>query len=222
MIDQATRDHHIRQALRSKLVRQHAGDRDAFVVEELPIARGGARVDMAVINGKIEGFEIKSSKDTLERLPRQMALFGGAMDRMTLIAAPKHLEEAVKIVPEWWSVFSAAVGTRGSVVLRRVRAGRMNPNRCPRACVNLLERDEIVSLLSSHSLDRGFRTAGWSDLAERAIELLTPKAIAEGVRRQLKNRVILEARFSRTAFGALAAGGGLDLDTDLGMQRLLG
>ncbi len=202
-------DGDIRAPLRSRLAQRHASDRDAFVVEELPIARGSSRVDLAVINGRVEGYEIKSSKDTLDRLPRQIDLYSAALERMTLVAAPKHLAEAMKIIPEWWAVFSAERGARGSVRFRRLRIGKPNPSRCPNACVELLERNELVSLLSSHGLDRGFRTATWWDLAERVMTLLPPKAIFDGVRRQLKIRTVLEARYSGTSFGNTAAGGGI-------------
>lgn len=204
-----SRDRQIRTALRAKLLRQHGADEDAFVVEELPVARGSARVDMAVINGRLEGFEIKSSLDTLDRLPRQVDLYGAALNRMTLVAAPKHLAEAMEMIPVWWTIVAAEVGPKGGITLRRVRAGRANPALCPRACASLLERDELVSLLSAHGLDRGYRTAAWADLADRVVAHLPVRAITDGVRRQLKIRTLLEARYERTVFGSTAAGGGL-------------
>lgn len=202
-------DGDIRAALRSRLAQRHASDQGAFVVEELPIARGGSRVDLAVINGRLEGYEIKSSKDTLDRLPRQAELYSASLERMTLVAASKHLAEAMDIIPKWWAVFSAERGARGAVRFRRVRSGKLNPSRCPSACVELLERNELVSLLSAHGLDKGFRTATWWDLAERVTSRLPPKAIFDGVRRQLKIRTVLEAQYSETAFGSTAAGGGI-------------
>lgn len=207
-----TTDMTIRAAVKGRLASRHAHDVDAFVVEELPVGRGDARLDMAVINGRIEGVEIKSSLDTLDRLPRQIDAYGEGMDRMMLVAAPRHLDEALEIVPPWWSVFEAKAGPRGGMALKRCRQGRLNPNVSAEGYLRLLEREELISLLSMHGLDRGWRSAPWDALAEHVLCALRFRAIAEGVRRQLKVRVLIEARICRTAFGNSAAGGGLRSD----------
>lgn len=204
-----TTDATIRAAMKARLTKRHAGDENAFVVEELPVGRGDGRLDMAVINGRIEGVEIKSALDTLDRLPRQVRLYGEGTDIMTLVVAPNHLDEALARVPDWWTVLEATAGARRGISLRRVHQGRRNPMRSAAGFLRLLERDEIVSLLAVHGLDKGFRTATWPVLAERAESLLPFQLIAEGVRRQLKIRVLIKARISRTAFGSLATGGGL-------------
>lgn len=128
---------------------------------------------------------------------------------MTLVAAPDHVVEALGMVPDWWSVFEAEAGPRGGVRLKRVRQGRLNPSPSTKGYVGLLERDELVSLLSGHGLDRGWRSAPWNDLADRVEGNLPVAAVAEGVRRMLKIRILIEAHISGTAFGNSAAGGGL-------------
>ncbi|OYX02412.1 MAG: hypothetical protein B7Z15_18975, partial [Rhizobiales bacterium 32-66-8] len=142
-----TRDADIRPALRARLGRRHAAHDDVVIVEELPVARGGSRLDLAVINGRIEGFEIKSARDTLDRLRRQVALGSPAMERATLVAAPDHIPEALHLLPDWWSVVLAEMGPRGAIHFRQYRRGGMNPQACPRAFVDMLERKEIVALL---------------------------------------------------------------------------
>lgn len=199
----------IRAAVKGRLARRHANDAEAFVVEELPIGRGDARVDVALINGKIEGVEIKSSRDTLGRLPRQMEAYGEAIDRMTLVAASKHVEAAMELLPSWWSIVEAVPGPRGGMALRRKRQGRLNPDVTSEGYLRLLEREELIGLLSMHDLDRGWRSTPWEILAERVLRSIRPPAIAEGVRWQLKIRVLIEARICRTAFGNSAVGGGL-------------
>jgi hypothetical protein len=204
-----TTDATIRAAVKARLTKRHAGDENAFVVEELPVGRGDGRLDLAVINGRIEGVEIKSAVDTLERLPRQIQLYGESTDRMTLVVAPNHLDKALDHVPDWWTVLEAQAGARGGISLRRVRVGSRNPEGSSSGFLRLLERDELVSVLAGFGLDKGYRTAAWPVLAERAERLLPAALIAEGVRRQLKIRVLIKARICRTAFGSLATGGGL-------------
>ena len=208
-----TTDVVIRTMMKARLARRHAADPDAFVVEELPIGRGDGRLDLAVINGRIEGVEIKSCSDTLDRLPRQVRLYGEGADLMTLVVSSRHLEQARTIGPDWWKIFEVKAGVRGGLTLRRVQTGWTNPDRTSSGYLRLLERNELLSVLTRHGLDKGLRSASWPVLADRAAEKLPLSTIASEVRRQLKIRVLIEARFSRTAFGALATGGGTSSST---------
>ncbi|MGO7423857.1 hypothetical protein ACCT09_29535 [Rhizobium ruizarguesonis] len=50
-----TTDATIRQAIRASLAKNHRGE-DAVIVDELKVSLGSGRMDVAVINGKIEGY----------------------------------------------------------------------------------------------------------------------------------------------------------------------
>ena len=77
-------DAEIRAAFhKQRLCYSHSLD-DALVIDELGIMHGKARVDIAVINGSIHGYEIKSSMDTLKRLPRQMAAYDSCFQNVKL------------------------------------------------------------------------------------------------------------------------------------------
>ena len=65
------RDCDIRKALRKRLEEAHKGESGTRIVEEFGLCQGRARIDVAVFNGFINGFEIKSARDTLKRLPGQ-------------------------------------------------------------------------------------------------------------------------------------------------------
>src|SRR5690242_17854466 len=65
------RDRDVRKALKSKLLREHIADPRTLVLDELGLRHGACRVDIAVVNGSMHGYEIKSDSDTLERLPSQ-------------------------------------------------------------------------------------------------------------------------------------------------------
>src|SRR4051812_32014446 len=67
-------DSEIRAALHRKALRAFHHCNDTLVIDELGIAHAKARIDVAVINGCLHGFEIKSAADTLTRLPRQLEL----------------------------------------------------------------------------------------------------------------------------------------------------
>jgi hypothetical protein len=72
----AMRDRDVREAVLERLAAEHAGDADTHIVQEMGVWSGVARIDIAVINGELCGYELKSDRDTLERLPRQMEYYG--------------------------------------------------------------------------------------------------------------------------------------------------
>jgi hypothetical protein len=106
------RDKDIRQPLIRELRRSH--DTDTLLVDEFGLCQGDVRVDVAVINSALNGFEIKSDSDTLDRLPAQQHVYSKVLDTVTIVAGEKHVDGILKIVPEWWSVRSARLvgGTR--------------------------------------------------------------------------------------------------------------
>lgn len=72
------RDRDVRQALHRKVLKEHHGDADTLVLDELGLRHGTCRVDIAVVNGYLHGYEIKSDSDTLERLPARSPLMGSS------------------------------------------------------------------------------------------------------------------------------------------------
>ena len=58
------RDVDIRRALRTR-VRDSDDMKEALVVDELGLCQGRARIDLAVVNSSLHGYEIKSERDTL-------------------------------------------------------------------------------------------------------------------------------------------------------------
>ena len=75
------RDLDARTAIRRQLHAAHSADPDTRIVEEMGIWSGSVRIDIAVINGELSGFELKSDRDTLERLPNQADLYSRVFDR---------------------------------------------------------------------------------------------------------------------------------------------
>src|ERR1700761_2097597 len=85
------RDIDVRRALLTEMDRIHPDRSDTLVVEELGICQGVARVDLAVVNGTVHGYEIKSERDTLARLKAQADIYSKALEFVTIVAAPSHI-----------------------------------------------------------------------------------------------------------------------------------
>jgi hypothetical protein len=72
------RDSDVRRAVKSWLAAEYAFDDDTRIVEEMGVWSGSVRIDIAIINGSLSGYELKSDRDTLDRLPHQLALRAGS------------------------------------------------------------------------------------------------------------------------------------------------
>src|SRR5689334_21519972 len=108
------RDKDVRHAVRRHLTELHTGEFDTRIVEEMGIWSGSVRIDLAVINGELSGYELKSDRDTLERLPLQSRLYSRVFDKVTLVASGRHLDKAAGRIPDWWGIIEAT-DDRGSV-----------------------------------------------------------------------------------------------------------
>ena len=102
------RDRDVRAAVRQDLDARHGGDTETRIVEEMGIWSGTVRIDIAVINGELWGYELKSERDTLERLPAQAKLYSRVFDRVTLVVGTRHVGAAEDAVPPWWGLTIAS------------------------------------------------------------------------------------------------------------------
>jgi hypothetical protein len=163
---------------------------DTLILHELGLRHGAARVDLAVVNGRIHGYEIKSDSDTLERLPAQIEQYSAVLDRATLVVGEKHAAKARALLPEWWGVEVAALADDGTVSIRVERPGADNGMIDPVALAELLWRPEAAEILrqrgASQALLRKPRAALYAHLAE-TVPLDELRAI---VRQTLKARAI--------------------------------
>jgi hypothetical protein len=182
------RDLDVRRALRRQVLKRHEAEPDTLIIPELGLRHGVTRVDIAVVNGSMHGYEIKSDSDTLERLPGQVAVYSAVLDQATLVVAKRHVDKALEILPAWWGVKVAAEGPRGGVALRQVKRGRSNPSVNPVAVAELLWRPEVTHILRALGYPektlRKSRTYLYRELAG-AVALDT---LRDFVRRALKER----------------------------------
>lgn len=180
-------DAEIRPALHRHLHARYLRDVGTVVLEELGLCRGQVRVDLAVVNGILHGYEIKSDRDSLRRLTGQVDLYGRVLDRATLVVGRSHLDEAMDLVPEWWDVLlirSSAIGMQ----FKTVRRGRKNSGRDPRALVELLWLDHAIALLDQRDAARGVRGKPRRVVWDRVCECFDVDEIAAAVRSHLKAR----------------------------------
>ncbi|MBB3990491.1 sce7726 family protein [Croceicoccus naphthovorans] len=161
---------------------------DTLVIDELGLDHGSCRIDIAVINGHIRGVEIKAEADNLERLPRQVAAYGDVVDKALLIAAPKHVELAMTIVPDWWGIMVVERGMNQGIKFRRIRPERANRNVDPLVLARLLWRPEAQAVLRDLGVPERDLRAPRETLYQRIVSELPLRKLAATVRLALKSR----------------------------------
>jgi hypothetical protein len=149
------RDIDIRIALRRHEL-LHCGEPDTRVVEELGLCQGTARIDIAVVNGSIHGYEIKSAYDTLMRLPGQIEIYSRALDFVTIVTAETHADKVRTAVPEWWGLWVTLCSASKSP-FEILREARQNIDVQPIALAQLLWREEALRALEDRNLATGMR-----------------------------------------------------------------
>lgn len=182
------KDIDIRTVLKNKFLKRYLNYPDTVIIDELGINNGSSRVDVALVNGFIHGFEIKSDSDSLARLHDQIRSFCSVLDRMTLIVGYKLAGAAIKMIPDWWGVKLAEKKQTGEIHLSEARSPRNNPHVDKRSIVKLLWRDEALELLEEIDTSKGFKSKTRQYIYEKLAEIAELNVIRSRVRYQLKNR----------------------------------
>jgi hypothetical protein len=185
-----TNDKVIRSALKKNLENKYSKDLHAKVIEELGITHGAARVDIAVVNGVLHGYELKSDLDTLYRLPEQVKIYNSVLDQVTLVVGKNHLHEAIKIIPDWWGIVIAKIVDPGGVVsFCNIREATENPNRDSVSIAKLLWKFEALCILEKEGHAKGVRSKPRKEIYERLAMVLDQDTLRAEVREHLLSRV---------------------------------
>lgn len=169
----------IRQALLRKRLSALGRRPDTLIVNELGLAHARSRIDVAVINGEIHGFEIKSSQDGLGRLSDQLAVYGQSLQKLTLVVAPRHVDRIMEMVPQWCGVLKILVGRRRGLTFESIRRPSRNPELDRFVLSHLLWREEVQGILADRGIRGSALRAPRKDLYRKLVDLVSePELIA--------------------------------------------
>lgn len=180
-----TRDSDIRRVLLADLGQKYNNPQHDLIVEEFGC--NSARADVAVINGSLHAFEIKSDSDSLERLSGQVEAYRGVFEYITLVCGRRLLERARTAVPDWWGLQKAAY-TGGRVVLRNIRTPKLNPSQDAAALAGMFWKAEALACLRKY----GHKIVTSRNTAEEVLfavaECIPVRVITDEVRQAIKIR----------------------------------
>ena len=183
------RDIDIREALRVEMRAVHGSDPDTLILEEMGLCQGIVRVDVAVVNGSLHGYEIKSERDTLARLPSQAEIYNRVFDFVTIVTARKHERKVADSVPQWWGI-SIAVPTVSGLTLHKRRRARQNKQLNPISLVQLLWREETLLALAQLGLAEGLKSKKRDIFSARLAGSVDLTTLSSIVREAVKRRVV--------------------------------
>lgn len=185
-----TKDFEIRSALKeyAYIKRLEKEDPETLKLEEFSIISTEARIDFAIFNGHFHGFEIKSDKDTLERLPHQVEAYDKVFDYLYIVVGEKYLDKVKNVIPAYWGVMVASK-TCGVVSLCEERRSFINRHQDIFVLAGLLWKNELINLLAKYGITRGISHKTRTALSEKLCEVVPNKqALKREVRSQIKAR----------------------------------
>lgn len=181
------RDSDIRAPLHGWLENRFRKHRDTRIVYELNVPRPSARIDVAVINGEMSGFEIKSDADSLVRLPRQIRSFNAIFDKIYLVTTRRHYELAKNLVPAYWGLaISSRIDNRTHFLTRR--KAQSNTNYDIEALLHLLTRNEQAAIAKKIGCIISVYRLRRHEIVDLLLKELDESEIKSHVRQALKVR----------------------------------
>lgn len=183
------RDLDIRTKIKSSLLQKYYQDPNSRIVDEMNVCHGDARVDIAVINGSLHGFEIKSQLDTLSRLPGQIHMYSKIFDYLTIVSGPKHIAEILAICPDWCGVIVANYKKNNSgLKLKKIRPSKRNQMLDKYSLAQLLWKSEVIQCLTELGITRGISNKSKALLWQMLSSTVDQKTLSIIVRQKLKTR----------------------------------
>lgn len=179
-------DKDIREAL-LLLIEKENKKHSHRIINEMVVCDGMARVDIAVANGRLCGYEIKSDIDTLERLPNQIDSYNKTFDKITIVVGKKYADNITSIVPNYWGIKVAYVNKFKNISFQSIRAPKLNNEIESAALLELLWRNEIYLFLKNKGI-KGLSKKGIRELRDIAENAIPLKDIKEYTLLTLKTR----------------------------------
>ena len=158
------------------------------IIPEMAICDGLARVDVAVANGKLCGYEIKSDADTLARLSSQQIYYDRTFDNISIVVGKKFAPYIQDEIPDWWGILIATKNKNGRVTLKKERMASHNPNVSAEALLDLLWHEEVKALLKENGIN-GLSRKNRRVLRKIACESLSFEQVRTYTRETLKKQM---------------------------------
>ena len=174
----------IKVALISKLY-QKGALRNAALINEMVIANWSRRADLALANGHLQAFEIKSDFDSLKRLDGQLATYISRFEKVTVVCVAKFTDLVLKMAHPNVEILEVASSNAGPM-FRLVRRGRLSRLRDKNILLGFLRKADIQMILRDN--DIRFPTNAARHTLEKLAASISSTKLREFVLGALKSR----------------------------------
>ena len=181
-------DPEVRKALIQKRLRPFCQRDDVLVVHELGLAHARVRVDIAVLNGVLHGYEIKSDCDTLHRLETQLEIYRQSLQKLTFVVAERHVPKVLDCTPDWCGVLAVRKGLRGALRFSALRRSSRNPEVSRFVMAHLLWRDEVESILAASGIAKSALRMPRAELYELLVADIAEAKLAALIKSAMAQR----------------------------------
>jgi hypothetical protein len=178
----------IRENFHRKVLRRFHGAPGVLVLDELGLKHGKCRADIALVNGRLIGYEIKSDEDSLDRLEEQVQFYSAVFDRATIIVAARHVKPVRSLVPKWWGIVVGKPRGKTQVNFETLRRAELNRKVDPYAVAQLLWSVEAATILRELGEPQSMLRQRRSFLYQRLADLLSLAELRRRVTTCLKSR----------------------------------
>lgn len=155
------------------------------IFEEFNIGR--SRADAFMVSEALTGFEIKSDRDSLERLSGQVKYYNLYCDTVHLVTGVKYADRAQECLPDFWGIYCIKQYRDKRTELVLIREAKPNPKAKLKNQLRLLWRNELTAIIKRNGLGR---VSGLNKhkLAEKLLEQLPAELLHKEICEELLER----------------------------------
>jgi hypothetical protein len=143
----------IKMIIINHLLKKKLFTRNDTIINEFTIDKYSRRVDLALIkDNKFHAYEIKSSSDSLLRLKGQVAKYLEYFDKVTVITAPKHTQNALSSTPD-----NVAIWEVDRDYVKVIRKGKSIQISDKYKFIQLMNANELAKLARDKNISIGLQ-----------------------------------------------------------------
>ncbi|KQT20258.1 hypothetical protein ASG31_17670 [Chryseobacterium sp. Leaf404] len=180
-------DYKIRTAIKNIEFINHFSEPDTKVIDEMGLNLGSSIIDIAVINGTMVGYEIKSDHDTLNRLAGQILEYNKVFDFLNIVTSKKFASSIKEHVPQWWGIIEVEEKD-SEIKIHQRRKARINKSVSSFSLLQLLWKEELGIMIDRYALPRSLKYKSKKTIWTYISEVLDIDIIKNDVRSFLKLR----------------------------------
>ncbi|MDR3026603.1 MULTISPECIES: sce7726 family protein [Chryseobacterium] len=192
------KDIDIRNSLKSSILSQYTNDSGSLVIDEFNVSLGIVRADIAVINGVMHAYEIKSEKDNLKRLENQLQEYYKFFEYVTVVTCEKYLNKVLEQFSDKCGVI-VALKKNNLITFKKIRRAKKNKCFDKISLVKALWKEEIIDILESIKYNKkGFKSKSKPLLYQIMMDEFNESELLHLVKNKLKERTTWKAGSQQT------------------------